>query len=416
MSLKTLLQNKLLQNIFSQGFVQLANYAVPLLVIPYVTRVLGPELFGSASFAQNMAGYATLLVHFGFDFSATQEISIHRDDRERLRQIFWNVVTFKFLLLIVSFAFLFAFSDNQHNVTLLFAAALLNVGCVFFPSWFLQGVEQIAKMSMFTLFVRVLGAVFVFLFVKTPSHVLLYLLILSLSNVIVGFVAFLYVIRKYRLTYCRPRNLFTCQSVKKGLPIFFNTFLVNCNVFVGVTFVGRLMTDYDVGIFSGAQKIMTAILMVISQPFLVALFPRMSRKFSENKQEGLSFMLKCLLLIALISGLASVAVYFLSPWAVNLMLGEKFVPSVSLLCLMAPLPLLYTIASTLTVQGLFGMQLQRYAPIVGLLVFFSNIFFCWLLIPFCGLKGAAFSWMLCQVVEILATTLFIVLNKKSVYL
>ena len=110
------------------------------------------------------------------------------------------------------------------------------------------------------------------------------------------------------------------------------------------------------------------------------------------------------------------AVYFLSPWAVNLMLGEKFVPSVSLLCLMAPLPLLYTIASTLTVQGLFGMQLQRYAPIVGLLVFFSNIFFCWLLIPFCGLKGAAFSWMLCQVVEILATTLFIVLNKKSVYL
>ncbi|MCR5569390.1 MAG: flippase [Paludibacteraceae bacterium] len=409
----TLLKNKLLQNIFSQGFVQLANYAVPLLVIPYVTRVLGPELFGTASFAQNMASYATLLVNFGFDFSATQEVSINRNNPEKLQQTFWEVVAFKLMLLVISFIALFLLSDQQHNATLVFAAALLNVGCVVFPSWFLQGVEQIAKMSLFTFFVRVLGAVVVFAFVKSPDHVLLYLLALSLSNVVVGFVAFFYVIRKYNIGYSVPKSLLSSPSVRKGFPIFLNTFLVNCNVFVGVSFVGSLMSDYDVGIYSGAQKIMTAILMVVSQPFLIALFPRMSKKFADDRQEGFLFMRRCLVLITFISGLASILVYFLSPMAVGLMLGEKFARSVSLLCVLAPLPLLYTVASTLTVQGLFGMQLQRYAPLVGVLVFLSNMFFCWLLIPKFGVEGAAFSWMLCQLVEIMTASLIIETNRRK---
>lgn len=412
MNPSALLKNKLIQNIFSQGFVQLANYAVPLLVIPYVTRVLGPELFGTASFAQNLASYGTLLVHFGFEFSATQEVSINRDNPEKLQKTFWEVVAFKFLLLIFSFAVLFFFCDDQHNSTLVFAAALLNVGCVVFPSWFLQGVEQIAKMSLFTFFVRIIGAVLVFVFVKSPEHVLFYLLALSLSNVVVGFVAFFYVIRKFGIKFQVPYRLLQSPSVRKGFPIFLNTFLVNCNVFVGVSFVGNLLTDYDVGIYSGAQKIMNAILMVVSQPFLIALFPRMSKKFDEDKKEGYYFMIRCLGLIALVSAIASVAVYFLSPMAVDLMLGEKFSQSVSLLCLLAPLPLLYTIASALTVQGLFGMQLQKFAPIVGVLVFVSNIFFCWLLIPNTGVDGAAYSWMLCQLVEIVSVMLIIETFRK----
>lgn len=411
---KALLKNKLLQNIFSQGFVQLANYAVPLLVIPYVTRVLGPELFGTASFAQNLAGYATLLVNFGFEFSATQEIAINRDNPDKLRKTFWEVVAFKSLLLLLSFVVLFFVSDGQHSSKLIFSATLLNVGCVVFPSWFLQGVEQIAKMSLFTFFVRVFGALLVFSFVKSPDDVLFYLLALSLSNVLIGLVAFFYVVRKFDIGFQIPYGFLSCPSVTKGFPIFLNTFLVNCNVFVGVSFVGSLLTDYDVGIYSGAQKIMNAILMVVSQPFLIALFPRMSKKFAENKEEGFSFMLRCLGIIALVSAVASVAVYFLSPIAVKLMLGEKFAQSISLLCLLAPLPLLYTMASALTVQGLFGMQLQRFAPIVGVLVFISNIFFCWVLIPECGTSGAAYSWMLCQLIEIVVVlTIISVCRKKG---
>lgn len=405
----------LMQNILSQGVVQLAVYAIPLLIIPYVTRVLEPERFGMACYAQNIVAYFTLLVNFGFGIAATQEVAINKDDHQKLESIFWTVIGFKGLLLLLSFAILaglYAFMPKVHdNFELFFAAALFNVGTLFFPYWFFQGVERMAKMSLFVFFIRAVGAVLVVLFVKTPDHAMRYLLALSVSNIVVGLVALFYVVRQYRFKFGLPENWFKAEVVRKSFPIFINAFLVDCNMLVGVTFLGIYLSDYEIGIYSGAQKIMTAIIMVATQPIVVALFPRMSKKFKADRKEGLAYLQKCLLPIAAFSAIVSLAVYFLAPIAVQIMLGSKFQNSIPLLCLFAPLVFLSAIATTFTVQGIFGMQLQKFAPILGVIIFVFNCIACYLLIPTCGVFGAAYAWMLCQIVEIL--TVIIVMYRHQ---
>ena len=101
-------QNKnFVANVFSLTLIQVANFIIPIVIVPYAIRVLGVEEFGSATYAQNIVAYLTILVNFGFEYSATQNISIHKDDRRKLISIFYSVLFFKFCLLLLSFIILF---------------------------------------------------------------------------------------------------------------------------------------------------------------------------------------------------------------------------------------------------------------------------------------------------------------------
>ena len=48
------MKSVVVKNMFSLGLVQLANYVIPILIIPFVTRALGVDAFGKASYAQNI--------------------------------------------------------------------------------------------------------------------------------------------------------------------------------------------------------------------------------------------------------------------------------------------------------------------------------------------------------------------------
>ena len=60
---------------------------IPLLSYPYLIRVLGKETYGIIIFAQAIVGYFVILIGFGFNISATKEISINRDDKKKVSEI-----------------------------------------------------------------------------------------------------------------------------------------------------------------------------------------------------------------------------------------------------------------------------------------------------------------------------------------
>lgn len=126
--------NTILTNIASLGLLQMANYVIPILVIPFVVRALGADGFGKASYAQNIITYLTVLVNFGFDYSATRDIAINKDNKDAVRNIFWSVIKHKSILLVISFIALgimyFTFPKVTDDLPLYVYAALLNVGFV----------------------------------------------------------------------------------------------------------------------------------------------------------------------------------------------------------------------------------------------------------------------------------------------
>ena len=144
------------------GVLQIANYLIPLLVLPVVSRVLGATLFGSVGYAQNIISYLTLLVNFGFEYSATRQVALAGEDKEKKRQLFWAVITAKTGLLVLSFVILALLPLLVERVAcdprLYIYTALTNIGIVFFPTWYLQGEQQMDKMAWANFFTKLLGA------------------------------------------------------------------------------------------------------------------------------------------------------------------------------------------------------------------------------------------------------------------
>jgi polysaccharide transporter, PST family len=396
----------LVKNIASVGVVQIANYIIPIIIMPFVVRALGASPFGVVSYAQNIISYLTIIVYFGFEYSATQDVAIYQNDKKSLCTIFWTVIFSRLALFVASMLILIfvgIFVDKVNtNPALYFNAALVNFGIALFPTWFFQGLENMGRMALFNFLIKFVGAVLIVIFVRCPNDYQAYVLILSCSYIFVGFIAFVYVIMHYDLKYTRINitDILVKKVLKKSFPIFINNLFMSAYTLVGMTILGYYESDYKVGIYSGAYRIIMAVMSITSLPINIALFPIMSRLFNESVEKGARYLKRILKLVSLLGILMTFILFFVSPLVVHILLGNGFNDSIPLLRLFSILPFLVIVASMLTIQGLYGLQLQYFAPYLGAFVALVCIVMNLVFIPKLGIMGAGISWIVAQLCEI----------------
>src|SRR5271154_6608548 len=68
--------SKGLHNVISLSGLQVITYLFPIIILPYLFRVIGPEKFGLIAFAQAFVQYFMIVTDYGFSVSATKEISL----------------------------------------------------------------------------------------------------------------------------------------------------------------------------------------------------------------------------------------------------------------------------------------------------------------------------------------------------
>ena len=396
---------RIYKNMVSLGVLQIANYLIPFLVLPVISRILGATLFGSVSYAQNIVTYLTLLVNYGFEYSATRQISIAREDKQRTDAIFWSVIMAKSCLLLLSFAILAVLPLCMERVAcdpkLYIYTALSNIGIVFFPTWYLQGAQQMDKMAWANFFTKLLGAMLVLSLVREASAYRLYPLLMSVASILVGIGAMVYVIRRFDIS----RPLFSRQTMREvmqaGAPIFLNNVFVALYTTANMTILGIYAADDVIGYFSGAQRLIQALNMVVVMPVSMAVYPEISRRFAESKVKGVRFLKQVLLWAGAASAVVSIAAFIGAPIIIHIMYGAGFEPSIEMLRWLSPIPFLVMIATLLTVQGLYGLGLQRWAPWVGLILAVTCVGMNLWLLPLIGVKGVCVSWIAAEILECL---------------
>ena len=96
----------LLKNTIMLYILQFSTYLLSFIVVPYETRVLGPEFYGKLGVAMSIMVYFQLIIDFGFILSATEDVSRNREDKNYLRRIFSAVTISNLILTAVSFGIL----------------------------------------------------------------------------------------------------------------------------------------------------------------------------------------------------------------------------------------------------------------------------------------------------------------------
>ena len=71
--IKQIIKSKVFKNSIWLTILQLVNTVVPMLTIPYITRVLGAAQYGIFSVALNWIIYFQVIVEFGFNLTGSKK-------------------------------------------------------------------------------------------------------------------------------------------------------------------------------------------------------------------------------------------------------------------------------------------------------------------------------------------------------
>jgi O-antigen/teichoic acid export membrane protein len=116
--------------------VEVMRMLLPFVALPYVIRTIGGERYGTIVFAQTIISYFVIFINFGMDVSAVKDVSVHRNDKERLNKVVSSVLLLKLLLFLLAL------------VVLLF-------GIVFIP--YLRSERQLYLFAFMTCFSEILS-------------------------------------------------------------------------------------------------------------------------------------------------------------------------------------------------------------------------------------------------------------------
>lgn len=412
-------RKRIVENFLSLGLLQGANTLIPVLVIPFIVRALGVEMFGKVSFAQSIVQFFTIVINYGFDYSATKEIAVCRNDKGETSRTFWGVISAKFTLFVIATAAFFILSIGYFKIRedylLYLSIFAINIGHVLFPTWLFQGMENMKSIAILNFIVKLIGMGLPVFLVTAPEDYLIYAAMPSAAYFAAGLFAFIYATRRYGISRPSAEEIRVKRDyeLRKGLPIFLNTLFAALYTVANLTILGLFKENYDVGIYSGAYKIICAIMMVTSMPIHMAIFPSIAKEMEQSPQAGWRYYKRMVLYVLLFGIAVSLCTYIAAPWAVKILLGEQFMKSIPLLRLLSVIPALVIIASIFTVQGLYGLGFEKYAPYVGLCVGLSSISLNLLWIPQLGSYGAAYAWIVAQTMEILISGSIVIWNVKK---
>src|SRR5579884_295481 len=145
--------------------VQFANYVLPLVTVPYLARVLGPARWGLIAMAQAFSMYGSLLVDYGFVFSATRQIATASNHAE-IEEVIAGVSGAKAMLaglvaVAACCAYLFVGLFHQHPL-LLWTAVSAGIINAALPSYFFYGVKKVAIASALDISARVAAGIGIF--------------------------------------------------------------------------------------------------------------------------------------------------------------------------------------------------------------------------------------------------------------
>ncbi len=383
---------RLRDNILALGIVQLSNYIIPLVTLPYLTRVLGPKAYGKVAFAQVLMAYFILLIDYGFSWSATRKISVHRADRAYISRVFVGTWAAQWLLVFgaaaLVTAIVWASARLRPDAWMYAAAFTLVLGNALFPIWFLQGLERLKVVAGLQLVTRLLALIPIFLFVKEPADAVYVPAIQGGGVMLGGVLALVWIKQTNLLDWHWPNWRAITQELGEGLPLFGSRLSVSLYTTLIPLTLGWIAGPVALAHYNLADKIRTAAQSLLG-PLSQALYPRMAHLFITDSNAAVHLLKRSFLAVLLIAGGASAMLWLLATPLVVLLGGKQFSSAASVLRWLAFCPLAIALSNLFGVQALLAMGRQRIINITALSVGITTAFLCWPIILHFQGNGAA---------------------------
>jgi PST family polysaccharide transporter len=379
--------------------------------------VLGPEKFGLVNFANAFVAYFSVLTDFGFNFSATRDISINRDNPAKVESIFNAVMVVKLCLFVLSLLIFsvvvltIPFFKNDGMIYIYSFGFVL--GNLLFPIWFFQGLERMKYIAILNVTAKAMVTLIIFLLITKESDFELLVILNSLGFLLVGLCSLFIVKYKFKIKFYLPAFGEIKYQVKESWQLFISNVAINLYTISNTFILGIITNNTVVGYFSAADKIRLAaqgIFSTISQ----TVYPHVSYLFKQSISEGINFIKKLFYFIGSAGFVVSLLIFILAPAIVKLLLGDGYFNSVLVLRIIAFLPFIIVLSNIAGIQTMLNLNMKKAFTVIIVFASAINIILALVLVPAYKEIGTSVSMLLAEI--FVSISMIISLMKRKVIL
>lgn len=292
--IKKKLKSKTVNNGIWMYLLQIFNTVIPLITLPYVTRILGTSKYGIFSASFNLVSYLQVIVEYGFAMSATREVAIKKN-KKNINKLFSSILYARLLLLVAciifSVIYLYFWHPDFVQVLSYWMLMIMLLATVIQENWLFQGLEDMKYIAITNIIARTITMILIFGYVKGIDDLLVYCYLYAVSPLISNLLGLGIAKKKYNISFVKVKYSEIFSELKEGWYIFTTQFTAKVFGAIGVTFLTFFDTSSTVGIFSAIQKIPNALILMWN-PISTILFPIVSKKMKVSFLEGEQFVLK----------------------------------------------------------------------------------------------------------------------------
>lgn len=326
------MQKSIVKNAIYKMLLSTFNLIIPIVITPYVYRVLGPQNMGRVSFSESLYGYFLIFASFGIYNYGIREISRVRENKENLKKSFSELLLIGFFTTLLTAIVYIIFIYKNYRGSLYYPILIIHLiqlfANIFYVEWANEGVEKYSFITAKTIIIRVLYVIFLFLLVKGAEDYLIYPLLLSLMILANNVISFIFIVRDIGI---RLR----CLSIWKHMvPLLIMVIINNANILytqLDQILLGTYLYPEAVAYYAIGQKIMIVINGVVLSVMEVAL-PRLSN-YSEkgNEEEYISLLNRVSIFFFAMLFPIAMGITALSREIIVLFGGDQYLPATGVL-------------------------------------------------------------------------------------
>lgn len=274
-----MMASKLKRNIFFQYLLRVAIYVFPLLTLPYLTRVLGPDVYAVRAYAVSSMGLVVTFVSYGFNVYGTREVALHKDDLGYLKRLTTSIFAMRVVLAVLGAAVVAILipltplmAQNPGYMFITYAGVCLT-GML--PDFIFQGLEDMSVMTKRFVGSKIVSVLLIFAFIRGPEDIILVAVFEAASSAVAFAWSWLDVVFKRKITLdfgcLKVRYMASCL---KSSTVFFIS-NASTTTFTGLTTVMIGIYVQDANQVAYWSVAMTAIVAVqaLYAPITNSLYP-----------------------------------------------------------------------------------------------------------------------------------------------
>lgn len=365
---------------------QVASYIFPLITMPYLAKTIGTEGFGKIAFASAIIVWIQTIADWGFNLTATRDVAQNRENKNKVSEIFSNVLWARCFLMFVSLLFLlvliFLIPSFRKDIDIILVTFLLIPGHILFPDWFFQAMEKMKYLTILNVTIKFIFTLLVFIFIREAEDYILQPLLTSMGYIISGIISFYIIIQQWKVKIIKPQIRMIIKCIKDSTDVFINNILPNLYNSFSTILLGVFSGSVAVGIFDAGNKFIRIGINIIHS-IERAFFPFLARKIEKHNI--------LLIINVCVSFFIGFLLFVFAPVLVKTFLSSEFENSISVIRILSVSLFFYAIETTYGKNYLLLKHLDKILRKISFKCSFIGFIISWPLVYFLKADGAALT-------------------------